>query len=370
VTIAEAARLVRAYEAIGIPVFLWGPPGLGKSGIVQQMCEQDGIENVDIRLALLNPVDLRGIPMIKGDKVEWIPPVFLTSKGACRFFLDELNVAPPTVQATAYQWTLDKRIGEWKMDTTWEPKMKRPRQTIIAAGNRSEDQALTYQMPAPLRNRLAHIQIEPDLDAWKDWAVQKRLNHVVINFLTYTSRVGVDVKGAEKSKYGLLYFFDKAQHAQSSFPTPRSWEMVAHFIDASPEYKTSTEALSGMIGTAVAVKFAAFVKIADQLPDADAIVRGKSNAPPPKAVDAAYAFAGALTAAVIRVKTQAERAEGTKVLAAYCVEHWGRQAEFAVLTMKDFGRTQEFRDVYRGIIGSKEWKDFTKSFGQLMETPT
>jgi len=45
-----------------VPVFLWGPPGIGKSSIVAQIAKEKDIGFIDLRLSLLDPTDLRGIP--------------------------------------------------------------------------------------------------------------------------------------------------------------------------------------------------------------------------------------------------------------------------------------------------------------------
>lgn len=368
--IGEVKKLVRAYERARIPAFLSGPPGCGKSDVVRQLCGEDGVECIDIRLALVNPVDLRGIPVVRGDKVEWVPPVFLV-KGAKkrRFFLDEINVAPPTVQASAYQWTLDGRIGEWEMDQTWDEEAKRCFQTIVLAGNKAEHQAIVHQMPAPLRNRMAFIEVEPNFEDFKEWALNNGVNHLVPDFLNFTARVGIDL--AKDSKYGLLYFFDPSQHSATSFPTPRSWMQASRFITANPEYRENGEALGGILGVAVGAKFANFIHIAGDLPNAeDILYRGMTNIKPPdseKNPSAAYAFCGALTAALIRVDDKEKRIAATRVAAAYCAKHWKNNAEFAVLTMKDFGRTQSYRDIFRQVIVTPEWKDFTKAFSSLME---
>jgi hypothetical protein len=361
--IGSTGNVIRAHERARNPVMLTSPPGVGKSSIVRQMCEEDKIECVDIRLALLNPVDLRGIPIVQGDKVCWVPPVFLVKKGKCRFFLDEINVAPPATQSCAYQWILDGRIGEWEMDLRFENG--RQNQTIIAAGNRASDRAFVHDMPAPLRNRMAHVEVEPDLDDWREWAGKAGIHHLVSNFLVFTARVGVGIQ--EASKYGLLFFFDPKQHTTGSFPTPRSWEQISRFITANPSMKTDTEVIAGMVGAAVAAKFTAFAKVADQLPNAEDVVnRGKISIAPPKEPSALYAYTGALTAALIRTKKE-ERVQASQNAAAYCVKWWSQDAEFAVLTMKDFGRTPEYKEVFRPLIVTKEWKDFTKAFGELLE---
>jgi len=335
------------------------------------MCVEEGLECFDIRLSLLNPVDLRGIPIVVDDRVRWMTPEFLMNRGPCRFFLDEINVAPPATQAAAYQWVLDHRIGEWQMDReihTTKLGNKRPKQTIVAAGNRATDQAFVHQMGAPLRNRFALVDVEPHFDDWKEWALNARVSHLVINFLAYTARVGAGLQA--ESKYGLLFFFDPAQHAQSAFPTPRSWAMTSRFITESPEFSMDVEAIASMVGGAVATKFAAFVKVADKLPDAGEVLAGDMNIKPPLAVkDPAtlYAFCGALTAALIRVDDPNDRLEATKNVAAYCTKWWKNNAEFAVLCLKDFGRTAEYKQIYRKVILTDEWKGFTKTFGKLLE---
>jgi hypothetical protein len=305
------------------------------------------------------------------NRVKWMTPEFLVDRGPCRFFLDEINVAPPATQAAAYQWVLDHRIGEWAMDReihTTKLGNKRPKQTIVAAGNRATDQAFVHQMGAPLRNRFALVDVEPHFDDWKEWALNSRISHLVINFLAYTARVGAGLQA--ESKYGLLFFFDPAQHAQSAFPTPRSWAMTSRFITENPEFSTDVEAIAGMVGGAVATKFAAFVKVADKLPDAGEVLAGNLTIKPPKATSdpgALYAFCGALTAALIREEDHGSRIQATQNVAEYCVKWWKSNAEFAVLTLKDFGRTKEYKDIYRKVILTPEWKNYTTTFGELLE---
>ncbi|MFO7596399.1 MAG: hypothetical protein R6W92_08665 [Desulfocurvibacter africanus] len=82
------------------PAFPWGAPGVGKSQVVVQVAAKHGLELVDIRAVLLDPVDLRGIPRIdEAGNAVWSSPSFLPRKGRGILFLDELNTAPPLVQA-------------------------------------------------------------------------------------------------------------------------------------------------------------------------------------------------------------------------------------------------------------------------------
>ncbi len=63
------------------PVFLWGPPGIGKSDIVKQIGEDAGREVIDIRLPLWEPTDIKGIPYFDStaNTMVWAPPAELPS---------------------------------------------------------------------------------------------------------------------------------------------------------------------------------------------------------------------------------------------------------------------------------------------------
>ena len=58
------------------PEMLWGPPGIGKSDIVKAVAKECGIELRDIRLAQLDPVDLRGVPAVEDGQTKWATPSF------------------------------------------------------------------------------------------------------------------------------------------------------------------------------------------------------------------------------------------------------------------------------------------------------
>ena len=120
------------------PVFLWGPPGVGKSRLVADVARRQGRKLYDLRAVLLDPVDLRGLPRISDEGItSWCVPEFLphpqdTEEGI--LFLDELNAAPPLVQAACYQLILDRRVGQYRLPDGW---------AVVAAGNRESDRAVT-----------------------------------------------------------------------------------------------------------------------------------------------------------------------------------------------------------------------------------
>ena len=123
-----------------LPAFVWGPPGIGKSSIIKEIAVDLGIDFIDLRLTLLDPTHLNGIPFLQEEQTLWAAPDFLplddTTAGI--LFLDELNCASLLVQAAASQLILDRKIGEYQLPSNW---------AIIAAGHRESDQSLTHEFP-------------------------------------------------------------------------------------------------------------------------------------------------------------------------------------------------------------------------------
>ena len=214
------------------PIFLWGPPGIGKSDIVGQITDElSNSHLIDIRLSLWEPTDIKGIPYFDSNTgtMVWAPPAELPSaEFAAQYdwvvlFLDEMNSAAPSVQAAAYQLILNRRIGQYKLPDNV---------LIIAAGNREADKGVTYRMPAPLANRFVHLELTVSFDDWFQWAVVNRQHTDVIGYLTF----------AKKD----LYDFDPKSPSRS-FATPRSWSFVSELIEDDIDDATTTDLVSGAV---------------------------------------------------------------------------------------------------------------------------
>jgi hypothetical protein len=254
------------------PVFIWGPPGAGKSAMVQRVGDALKMLLRDERALLLDPVDLRGLPFLGTDgRAKWATPEFLPQDGEGILFLDELNAAPAMVQASCYQLVLDRKLGEYRLPDGW---------AIVAAGNRDSDRAATTRMPTPLRNRLVHLDFEVDLQEWCEWAIQAGIRPEVIAFLRF--------------RPALLSVFDKDATA---FPSPRSWEFVSRILDSlgtpsSPALEH--ELIAGAVGAGAATELSGFLRMFRELPDVDSILLNPHQAPVPENAAAQYAVASAL----------------------------------------------------------------------------
>lgn len=228
-----------------ISTMIWGAPGIGKSSIVSQITQQHNIDFVDVRLSQLAPTDLRGLPVAEDGISKWYPPEFLPRDGKGILFLDELNMAPPAMQGVAQQLILDRRVGSYVVPEGWY---------VWAAGNRKEDRAAVFDMPTPLANRFLHLQVEPDFESFKAYALATDIHEQIIAFLSF--------------RPSLLHKLDPQQPA---WPSPRSWEMASHLHNAELD-------IIPAVGTETESEFAAFVKVYQSLPDLERIFMGKGDA--------------------------------------------------------------------------------------------
>ena len=275
VTSQQAKRsLLKAFKTQR-PVFLWGPPGIGKSELVADIADELGGYMIDLRLGQMEPTDIRGIPFYNKEsgKMDWAEPVDLPTQELADeypivvLFLDEMNSAAPSVQAAAYQLILNRRIGKYKL-----PKNV----VIVAAGNRESDKGVTYRMPTPLANRFIHQEMKVDFASWLEWAVKNNIHKDVVGYLSF-------------AKQDLNDFDPKS--ASRAFATPRSWSFVSQFVeDGDTDDDTLTNLIAGTIGEGLAVKFMAHRKIASKMPNPSEILSGKVTELQVKEVSAMYSL--------------------------------------------------------------------------------
>ena len=240
------------------PVFLWGPPGIGKSELVADIGNEIDALVIDLRMALMDPTDIRGVGFYNPstNTMDWAPPVDLPSAELAAqydhviLFLDEMNSAPPAVQAAAYQLVLNRRVGQYVLPDNV---------SIIAAGNRDTDKGVTYRMPAPLANRFVHFEMRVDFDSWLNWAVNNNVNSDVVGYL---SQHKMD-----------LFDFDPSS-ASRSFATPRSWTFVSEVLEDELTDKQVTDVIAGTVGEGIAHKFIGHRKWSGKLPKADDVLDG------------------------------------------------------------------------------------------------
>ena len=275
-------------------LMIWGAPGIGKSSVVSSVAKNNNYQLIDLRISQLAPTDLRGIPVPKNDKAFWYPPEFLPTEGKGILFLDEINMAPPAVQGIAQQLILDRKVGSYVVPEDW---------FIWSAGNRKNDYAAVFDMPAPLANRFIHLEVNSTLDEFKEYALLNDIDDRIISFLNFRPK--------------LLHKIDKNS---PSWPSPRSWDIANKLLKADLS-------VDAAVGKGAGSEFRSFCKIYRELPKIEPILNGKDKPIFPKDISSQYALTCALS---VRAKTMKHYKNAFLYLAEKASMEWLNQCAYEV----------------------------------------
>lgn len=232
------------------PLLIHGSPGLGKSSIVAQMCDELGFEFIDVRLAQMEPCDIKGLPVPDKEKkqmnwyVNGVWPNDPNSRGV--IFLDEITAADRSIQVAAYELILDRRLGNlYKVPEKWY---------IIAAGNNAEDRAVSVTMSSALANRFTHVELEENPEEWRKYGRGAGFHPAVLGFIQFKPQYLMKMKG---------------ENLERGWPSPRSWERVSQICtiynggidEMTAQNSIFRKLVRGTIGVGAEIEFNAFYKI-------------------------------------------------------------------------------------------------------------
>ena len=274
------ARLAETLLQVAVvrPVFIWGPPGIGKSTLVNEFADALGIECVSLLGTQLAPEDLIGVPRIieteAGDRSRFCPPETIARDEPYVLFLDELNGASHEVQKAFYSLILEHRIGDYHLP---------PGSVVIGAGNRSQDQAIVRPMSSALVNRMVHLHLEVSVRDWLTWARTHNIHPMVVDYI-----------GARPD-----HLLSSQPRHEETFSSPRAWHMLSDVLHswAAIDDAELAAVAHGCVAPTHAAQFCAWAKQQRRRWDLDKILRG--DLPWPTAVedtDVAYFLAQSLRA--------------------------------------------------------------------------
>lgn len=267
--------------AIVRPVFIWGPPGIGKSALVQRFADSVGLPCVSLLGSQLAPEDLIGVPQIENRVSRFCPPAMIARAEPYCLFLDELNACSQEVQKAFYSLIHERRIGEYQLPAG---------SIVIGAGNRAQDSAIVKPMSSALINRMVHVQLRVSASEWLQWAQGQGLHALVIEYLQQRPD----------------HLWSPPPKHEEPFSTPRSWHMLSDALLAWGDGEggsAAVEALApGCLTPSHAAQFKAFGKLAGDRHRLDAILKGESRWPHgPEDRDLLYFLAQALRSRLIKM---------------------------------------------------------------------
>src|SRR3990167_523946 len=317
--------LKRVYDK-KLQIYLWGSAGIGKSRAVKDFTINNNLQFRDVRLSTIESVDLRGIPNIDNGETKWIPPSWLPKEGNGVLFLDELNLALPSIKASAYQLILDRELGDYKLPDGW---------VVVSAGNRLGDKANVFDLPAPLANRFLHVELSiPSVDDWGEWAMQEkiRIDSKIVAFLMQnpTSIHRFNPKNEDKA-----------------FPTPRSWEFCSRMIEGLEDIDEVKKYACLSVGEATATEFYAFTKLVKDW-DVDKVLSNPSVVKDIKEMSSKYALIPAVVERFNKDK---------KVFEKIVAVSLNLEPEFGVMLMRmcKMRDSKYFMDEIQKLKNFKEW---------------
>lgn len=335
---STATEALAVAVAAGVPVVLWGPPGSGKSSVVQQLAAALDLRCEVVIASIREPSDFAGLPIVVdgsvagesgspsaaggSPEVRFAPPAWATAlaeAGSGLLFLDEISTAPPAVQAALLRVVLERTVGDLRLPDDV---------VVVAAANPPEQAADGWDLSAPLANRFCHLDwpveaatvaeglaagfaapAPPDFgdggrssQAWVRASLRGRSE--VATFLRLRPGV-VSAPPTDRSAAG------------RAWPSPRTWELAAELLAASrmaaagPEVQAAL--VAGCVGAGPGMEFLAWLNALD-LPDPEAVLADPAGFELPDRGDRAYAVLTAVAAAVAADPTVERWAAGWRVL--------------------------------------------------------
>ena len=205
------------------PVFLMGPPGIGKTAIMEQIASELGVGLISYSMTHHTRQSALGLPFIvqknyggqEYDVSEYTMSEIIASvydmmeETGLRegiLFLDEINCVSETLAPSMLQFLQYKVFGRHRVPDGW---------IVVTAGNPPEYNNSVREFDIVTWDRLKRIDVEPDFGVWKEYAYLSNVHPAIISYL--------DVKHSD------FYKIESTVDGKS-FVTARGWSDLSDMI--------------------------------------------------------------------------------------------------------------------------------------------
>lgn len=262
--------LTAVWEHSKRSVCIEGPPGGGKTTIVNQFAERVGARLVHLHMPTKLVEDF-GMPMPSsdGNKMRFMmPDWFPEDNEPVVMLFDDRNQCSADLQKLLANMMQERELHGHRIPDNV---------MFVSTGNRVSDRSGASRVLAHLRNRETVIEFETNLDDWCKFAIDQGAKPEVVSFIRF--------------RPNLLHDFDPQRDAN---PTPRSWiEGVSDVVGVVPA-EAEYECFKGAVGEGAAAEFVGFLKIHRKLPNPDRILLDPDDAEVPTDPATLYALSGSI----------------------------------------------------------------------------
>jgi hypothetical protein len=254
---------------IGIPILIWGRPGVGKSSFIEGLAS-DEWKVLTIIASIHDPTDFSGLPVYDEGVVKYVAPSWIDSfedHANGILFLDELSTCPPSIQAALLRVIFERKVGFKSL-----PDHVR----IVAAANPPDLIVGGWELSPPMRNRFVHLDWDISTDLFIRSLAEGWQKGVL---LTIDPKAHEERLSAWKDKIAaFLKISPDALHGDPEkemrgYASPRSWEYVIHLL-ASCEVlglPPNLELMQGCLGEGIAIALVEYLSSLKQ-PDPKAVL--------------------------------------------------------------------------------------------------
>lgn len=297
----------------GVPVILWGPPGIGKTMRTQAIAKSLGKSLVEQVCSTWDPTDV-GLPVVKSGLFERVAPKWAVDcDDNTLLYLDEFSCTPPAVQASAL-----KIVGERKCGDLSLPKGM----SIAMSANPADQAAGGWDLAPPMANRMVHLECSLSSDDWCEGMLSGWPKVEVPKLSSgwqelIPSKVALVTSFIRRTGHNnLLSLPDDEASQGKAWPSPRSWDNLCRLLAAAEACSADASVVSQLARGTVghpAISFLAFCEQLD-LPDPESLIADPSSYRHSERGDKAHATLASVAAAVLAKNTKQRWENGIQIM--------------------------------------------------------